>query len=166
MVSHSAAQATLKAIVERIERMEEEKKTISDDIRDVYAEAKGNGYDVKALAGGRVGCYQILILDERGASLGRITLPGSQLGISVLKDFNPTISEPVHSDLEGLCETLDLEFLEETFDNAEELDAAHPGSTRMAWFQSNPERGVVAVAALTVAAGLIIVALMSTLSHS
>lgn len=39
----------LKAIVERIERLEEEKKTIADDIRDVYAEAKGNGYDVKAL---------------------------------------------------------------------------------------------------------------------
>ena len=39
----------LKAIVERIERLEEEKKTISDDIRDVYAEAKGNGFDVTAL---------------------------------------------------------------------------------------------------------------------
>ena len=39
----------LKAFVERIERLEEEKKTISDDIRDVYAEAKGNGYEVKAL---------------------------------------------------------------------------------------------------------------------
>ena len=39
----------LKAIVERIERLEEEKKTIADDIKDVYAEAKGNGYDVKAL---------------------------------------------------------------------------------------------------------------------
>jgi uncharacterized protein (UPF0335 family) len=39
----------IKAIVERIERQEEEKKTISDDIRDIYAEAKGNGYDVKAL---------------------------------------------------------------------------------------------------------------------
>jgi uncharacterized protein (UPF0335 family) len=39
----------LKAIVERIERLEEDKKTLSDDIRDVYAEAKGNGYDVKAL---------------------------------------------------------------------------------------------------------------------
>ncbi len=39
----------LKAFVERIERLEEEKKTISDDIKDVYAEAKGNGYDVKAL---------------------------------------------------------------------------------------------------------------------
>jgi uncharacterized protein (UPF0335 family) len=39
-----------KAIIERIERIwRNEKKTISDDIRDIYAEAKGNGYDVKAL---------------------------------------------------------------------------------------------------------------------
>ena len=45
----SANNAQLKAVVERIERLEEEKKTISDDIRDVYAEAKGNGFDVKAL---------------------------------------------------------------------------------------------------------------------
>ena len=43
------AKDQLKAIIERIERLEEEKKTISDDIRDVYAEAKGNGFDVKAL---------------------------------------------------------------------------------------------------------------------
>ena len=48
---HSAAFARgqLKALVERIERLEEEKKAIADDIRDVYAEAKVNGYDVKAL---------------------------------------------------------------------------------------------------------------------
>jgi uncharacterized protein (UPF0335 family) len=39
----------LKAFVERVERLEEEKKTISDDIRDVYAEAKANGFDTKAL---------------------------------------------------------------------------------------------------------------------
>ena len=43
------AKDQLKAFVERIERLEEEKKTISDDIRDVYAEAKGNGFEVKAL---------------------------------------------------------------------------------------------------------------------
>jgi uncharacterized protein (UPF0335 family) len=43
------AKDTLKAVIERIERLEEEKKTISDDIRDVYAEAKGNGFDVAAL---------------------------------------------------------------------------------------------------------------------
>jgi uncharacterized protein (UPF0335 family) len=39
----------LKAFVERVERLEEEKKTITEDIRDVYAEAKANGFDVKAL---------------------------------------------------------------------------------------------------------------------
>jgi uncharacterized protein (UPF0335 family) len=43
------AKDQLKAFVERIERLEEEKKATSDDIRDVYAEAKGNGYDTKAL---------------------------------------------------------------------------------------------------------------------
>jgi uncharacterized protein (UPF0335 family) len=39
----------LKAFVERIERLEEEKKAIADDVRDVYAEAKANGFDMKAL---------------------------------------------------------------------------------------------------------------------
>ena len=43
------AKDQLKAIIERIERLEEEKKTISDDIRDVYAEAKANGYDSKIM---------------------------------------------------------------------------------------------------------------------
>jgi uncharacterized protein (UPF0335 family) len=43
------AKDQLKAFVERIERLEEEKKATSDDIRDVYAEAKGTGYDIKAL---------------------------------------------------------------------------------------------------------------------
>ena len=43
------AKDQLRSIIERIERLEEEKKTIADDIRDVYAEAKGNGFDVKAL---------------------------------------------------------------------------------------------------------------------
>lgn len=43
------AKDQLKAFVERVERLEEEKKALADDIRDVYAEAKGNGFDVKAL---------------------------------------------------------------------------------------------------------------------
>ena len=43
------AKDQLKAFVERIEKLEEEKKTVSDDIRDVYGEAKANGFDVKAL---------------------------------------------------------------------------------------------------------------------
>jgi uncharacterized protein (UPF0335 family) len=43
------AAAQLKSIVERIERLEEEKKALSDDVKDVYAEAKANGFDTKTL---------------------------------------------------------------------------------------------------------------------
>lgn len=39
----------LRSITERINRMEDEKKVIADDIRDVYAEAKGQGFNPKAL---------------------------------------------------------------------------------------------------------------------
>lgn len=39
----------LRLLIERVERLEEEKKGISDDIRDVYAEAKAVGYDVKMM---------------------------------------------------------------------------------------------------------------------
>src|SRR5688572_22277177 len=47
--AHRFAKDQLKAVIERIERLEEEKKTTSDDIREVYAEAKVNGFDIKAL---------------------------------------------------------------------------------------------------------------------
>ena len=40
----------LNAFIERVERLEEEKKAIADDVRDVYAEAKGSGFDVKRYA--------------------------------------------------------------------------------------------------------------------
>ena len=53
----------LKSIVERIVRLEEEKKTIADDIKEVYAEAKGNGYDVKVLR--KVVALRKRDLDER-----------------------------------------------------------------------------------------------------
>jgi uncharacterized protein (UPF0335 family) len=46
---NSVSKDQLRSIIERIEHLEVEKKTISDDIGDVYKEAKGNGYDVKAL---------------------------------------------------------------------------------------------------------------------
>ena len=39
----------LKSFIERIERLSEEKKALTDDISDVYAEAKGSGYDVKIM---------------------------------------------------------------------------------------------------------------------
>ncbi len=39
----------LKSIIGRVEKLEEEKRAIADDIKDVFAEAKGNGFDVKAI---------------------------------------------------------------------------------------------------------------------
>ena len=39
----------LRLFIERIERLEEEKKGIADDVKDVYAEAKANGYDTKTM---------------------------------------------------------------------------------------------------------------------
>lgn len=39
----------LKQYIERIERLEEEKQGLASDIRDVYAEAKGNGFDAKVM---------------------------------------------------------------------------------------------------------------------
>jgi uncharacterized protein (UPF0335 family) len=45
----SSAKDQLRTIVSRIERLEEEKAALAADLREVYAEAKGNGFDVKAL---------------------------------------------------------------------------------------------------------------------
>ena len=46
---NGVARNQLRAFIERIERLEEEKKSIADDIKDVYAEAKGTGFDTKVL---------------------------------------------------------------------------------------------------------------------
>lgn len=47
--AQTVAAGQLRAFIERIERLEEEKKTISDDIRGVYAELKGTGFEPKAV---------------------------------------------------------------------------------------------------------------------
>ncbi|MBB3763050.1 DUF2312 domain-containing protein [Sphingomicrobium lutaoense] len=49
MSDGSIAADQLRLLIERIERLEEEKKGIADDIKDVYAEAKANGYDTKIM---------------------------------------------------------------------------------------------------------------------
>lgn len=48
-MSNMVAADELRLLIERIERLEEEKKGISDDIRDVYSEAKARGYDAKIM---------------------------------------------------------------------------------------------------------------------
>jgi uncharacterized protein (UPF0335 family) len=49
MAEGNVAADQLRLFIERIERLEEEKKAMADDIRDVYAEAKANGYDTKTM---------------------------------------------------------------------------------------------------------------------
>lgn len=54
-IGHNSETATklaahqIKSIIERVERLEDERKELGSDIRDIYSEAKGNGFDVKAL---------------------------------------------------------------------------------------------------------------------
>jgi uncharacterized protein (UPF0335 family) len=48
-ILNSTAQGRLKTIVERIERLEEDKAAVSGDLKEVYLEAKGEGFDVKIL---------------------------------------------------------------------------------------------------------------------
>jgi uncharacterized protein (UPF0335 family) len=48
-VSENIAADQLRLLIERIERLEEEKKGIADDIKDVYGEAKSTGFDVKTI---------------------------------------------------------------------------------------------------------------------
>ncbi len=48
-VLNSTAQSQLKTIVERIERLEEDKAAVANDLKEVFAEAKGNGFDTKTL---------------------------------------------------------------------------------------------------------------------
>ena len=61
--AHGVARDQLRSFIERIERLEEEKKTIADDIKDVYGEAKGAGFDSKILK--KVIAIRKQDLDER-----------------------------------------------------------------------------------------------------
>jgi uncharacterized protein (UPF0335 family) len=83
---HGVARDQLRAFIERIERLEEEKKTIADDIKDVYGEAKGMGYDTvvmkKVIAlrkkDDQERMEEELILDTYLAALGMIPEPSEE----------------------------------------------------------------------------------------
>lgn len=47
--AHGVTAGQLKSILERIERLEEERRELGADVREIYAEAKGNGYDPKII---------------------------------------------------------------------------------------------------------------------
>lgn len=78
--THTIAKGQLRSLIERIERLEEEKKSIADDIKDVYAEAKGNGFDTKAIRS----IVRLRKLDsaEREEAEAILDLYKSALGIS------------------------------------------------------------------------------------
>ena len=59
-IGHNNAQ--LKSILERINRLEDDKKAVSDDIREVYLETKGNGFNPKAL--------RVVVRKQRGCAKG------------------------------------------------------------------------------------------------
>jgi uncharacterized protein (UPF0335 family) len=73
----------LRSLVERIERLEEEKKALADDIKEIYAEAKSTGFDVKVLRqvirqrkiDARELEEQETILDLYRRALGMVELP-------------------------------------------------------------------------------------------
>lgn len=82
--AHGVARDQLRSFIERIERLEEEKKTIADDIKDVYGEAKGTGFDTKILRevikirkqDKDERAEREAILDSYLAALGMIEQPG------------------------------------------------------------------------------------------
>ena len=69
----------LKSIVERIEKLETEKTAVADDIRDLYAEAKGNGYDAKVLRA--IVKMRKMDADERAEQAAILDLYLSALGM-------------------------------------------------------------------------------------
>ena len=69
----------LRLFVERVERLEEEKKGIADDIKDVYGEAKSNGYDAKIMR--QIVRLRKMTKEDRDEQEALITLYGSQLGL-------------------------------------------------------------------------------------
>ncbi|MEM9369828.1 MAG: DUF2312 domain-containing protein [Pseudomonadota bacterium] len=77
--SSTVAADQLRSIIERIERLEEEKKEVADQIREVYSEAKANGYDTKTLR--KVISLRKKPADERDEEEAMLDLYLSALGM-------------------------------------------------------------------------------------
>lgn len=81
--AQTIAVGQLRAFIERIERLEEEKKTIGTDIREVYAEIKGSGYDTKAVRA----LIRLRAQDEakRNEEMAMIQIYADALGMSIFQ---------------------------------------------------------------------------------
>jgi uncharacterized protein (UPF0335 family) len=82
--SDLVAGGQLRSFIERIERLEEEKKSIADDIKDVYAEAKANGFDTKIMR--KVVSLRKQDADERQEQEAILDLYLAALGMRALPD--------------------------------------------------------------------------------
>lgn len=77
----NATDDRLKLLIERIERLEEERKGLCDDIKDVFGEAKATGYDVKILR--RVIALRRMKADDRNEMAALLVTYGSALGMDL-----------------------------------------------------------------------------------
>ena len=89
----------IRSFVERVERLEEEKKTIADDVKDVYGEAKSRGYDVKVLR--KIVALRKLDPNERDEQEAILDLYKSALGMGVQERLpfgneSPRTQAPAH----------------------------------------------------------------------
>ena len=79
---HNRAAEDLRLFLERIERLEEEKKGIADDLRAVYAEAKGNGWDTKTMR--RLVALRKLDPDARAEQQALLETYAKAIGLDLL----------------------------------------------------------------------------------
>lgn len=79
--SSAVAAGQLRSIVERIERLEEDKKAVAEDIKEVYKEAKGNGFDTKTIR--KVIAIRKKDAEERQEEEALLDLYLSALGMAV-----------------------------------------------------------------------------------
>jgi len=83
VVGHnSVAGDQLRTVVERIERLEDEKKNVTADIKDVYAEAKGNGFDAKTLR--KIVALRKLDEDKRKEAQAMLDLYAHDIGLDLI----------------------------------------------------------------------------------
>lgn len=73
--------ARLKSFIERVERLEEEKKALGEDIRDVYAEAKGTGFEPKIMR--RIVAHRKVNLEKRREEQDLFEVYAAALGMEV-----------------------------------------------------------------------------------
>jgi len=77
----SVAADQLRAFIERIERMEEEKAAVASDIKEIYAEAKGNGFDAKVIR--KIVSLRKQDANERKEAMALLSLYAEALGMSI-----------------------------------------------------------------------------------